>query len=76
MNAFRERAKEVGICLATLESMPTNADETKVEQLIVAIERHPTARIVVCMCEGRTVSKLFDGFKRQSLLNKYLVVGR
>lgn len=76
MNAFRERAREVGICLATSESMPTNADERKVDQLIAAIEKHPTARIIVCMCQGPSVSSIFDGFKRQKKLNRYLVVGR
>lgn len=76
MNAFRERAQEVGICFATLESMPPNADDAKFDELIEAIEKHPNARVVICMCEGRTLGKLFAGFKRKNITNEYLVVGR
>lgn len=76
MTAFRERAQEAGICFATLESMPPNAEEAKYDELIEAIEKHSNARVVVCMCEGRTVGKLFDGLKRHKIQNEYLVVGR
>lgn len=76
MNAFRERAQEAGICFATVESMPPNADDTKFDELIEAIQNHRNARVVICMCEGRTVGRLFAGFKRQNMSNEYLVVGR
>lgn len=76
MNAFRERAQEVGICFATLESVPPNADDAKFDEIIEAIQKHPNARVVVCMCEGRTVGKLFGGFKRKNITGEYLVVGR
>lgn len=76
MNAFRERAQEVGICFATLESMPPNADDTKFDELIEAIQKHSNAKVVICMCEGRTVGRLFAGLKRKNITNEYLVVGR
>lgn len=76
MNAFRERVQEVGICIATLESMPPNADDSKFDELIEAIQKHPNARVVICMCEGRTLQKLFSGLKRKNIINEYLVVGR
>lgn len=77
MNAFRERAQEVGICFATLESMPPNADDSKFDELIGAIENHRNARIIICMCEGRTVGRLFAAFRRQNINSEeFLVVGR
>jgi len=76
MTAFRERAQESGICFATLESMPPNADDTKFDELIWAIQTHRNSRVVICMCEGRTVGRLFAAFKRQNVTNEYLVVGR
>lgn len=75
MKAFRERAQEVGICFATLESMHPNADEAKFDDLIAAVQKHPRARVIVCMCEGRTVGMLFDAFKRHKVPDRYLVVG-
>lgn len=76
MNAFRTRAQEAGICFATLESMPPNADDTKFDELIGAIQSYRNARVLVCMCEGRTIGRLFAAFKRQRISNEYVVVGR
>lgn len=75
MKAFRERAQEVGICFATLESVQPNADEAKFDELIGAIQKHQRARVIVCMCEGRTLSMLFEAFKRHKVPDRYLVVG-
>ncbi|KAG9509397.1 Metabotropic glutamate receptor 5, partial [Fragariocoptes setiger] len=75
MSVFRERAQEAGICFATTESMPPNADERQFDELIGAIRKHASARVVLCLCEGRSVSNLFAGFSRANLTNEFLVIG-
>lgn len=56
--------------------MPPNADESKFDELMKTIKKHPSARVVICMCEGRTLANLFAGFKRHRIANEYLVIGR
>ncbi|XP_071495537.1 metabotropic glutamate receptor 1-like [Diadema antillarum] len=75
IQAFRAIADERGICIAVAKGIPLPATPADHDKVIDELEETPTAHVVVCFCEGGTVTALLQATRRKGKVGKYLFIG-
>nr|XP_054752817.1 metabotropic glutamate receptor 1-like [Lytechinus pictus] len=75
MQAFRALAEERGICIAASASISSGSKPSEFDKIVDTLDSAPTAHVVVCFCEGITVTKLLKATRRKDKIGKYLVIG-
>ncbi|XP_041461198.1 metabotropic glutamate receptor 1-like [Lytechinus variegatus] len=75
MQAFRALAEERGICIAASASISSGSKPSEFDKIVDTLDKAPTAHVVVCFCEGITVTKLLKATRRKDKIGKYLVIG-
>ncbi|KAL1491781.1 hypothetical protein ABEB36_012327 [Hypothenemus hampei] len=75
IQAFRELAKDVEVCIAREDSVLSNAANEVFDKVILNLKQDPNAVVVVCFCEGLTIRGLLKATKRLNLTNYFLFIG-
>ncbi|XP_017773261.1 PREDICTED: metabotropic glutamate receptor 1-like, partial [Nicrophorus vespilloides] len=75
IQAFRELAEEVDVCIAREDSVLSNAADEVFDKVILNLKQDPNALVVVCFCEGLTVRGLLQATKRLNISNHFLFIG-
>ena len=68
--------EEAGICEATADKVPNNADDQAYNQVINKLKETMNARVVICFCEGMTVRGLLRASQRKNVAGHFLFIGR
>jgi hypothetical protein len=76
MLEFQAMAEDAGLCRATEEKIKTNADNSSFDDVIDSLMETPSARVVICFCEGMTVRRLFMATERRGVAGRFLIIGR
>lgn len=76
MQAFRELAEEVDVCIAREDSVLSNAPDEVFDKVILNLRQDLSARVVVCFCEGLTVRGLLMATRRLNMSNQFIFIGR
>lgn len=78
MDEFRRRAKLKGVCEATTEVIASSskATEANYDNVINQLRKTPDARVVVCFCEGQTITGLLNATRRLGVAGELLFLGR
>jgi hypothetical protein len=76
IQAFRELAEEVDVCIAREDSILSNAPDESFDKVILNLKQDPNAFVVVCFCEGLTVRGLLKATRRLNMTNHFLFIGR
>ncbi|XP_022654020.1 metabotropic glutamate receptor 5-like isoform X3 [Varroa destructor] len=75
MEVFATRAKEAGICVATQDTLGHNAEPEEYDNLLYSLSEFPSAKVIVCFCEGFTVHHLINATARLNMTGKYVIFG-
>ncbi|XP_054722394.1 metabotropic glutamate receptor 5-like [Uloborus diversus] len=75
MDAFTKLAHEAGICIATSDSLLSHAEDFIFDQVIRNLRKYPSARVIVCFCEGMTVRGLLKAIRRLNATGEFLLIG-
>ncbi|XP_022100465.1 metabotropic glutamate receptor 1-like [Acanthaster planci] len=75
MEVFRDLATKAGICIATYGSINSNSSPDKFDKVIQNLLSTPTAQVVVCFCEGKTIHNLMSATRRLGLSGRFLFIG-
>ena len=76
MQEFSAMVAKSGICEATADEVPNNANDDAYDQVIDNLRKTENARVVVCFCEGMTVRGLLKAAQRKNALGQFLFIGR
>lgn len=78
MQYFRELAEERDICIAREDVVPSSlpADDPTFDRIINNLNQDHAANVVVCFCEGATVTGLFNATRRLNLTGRFTFIGR
>lgn len=76
MRAFKDKATEVGICIATTNSVSSSGTDEEFDKVIQNLKSRPNASVVVCFCEGLTIKALLRAMERNDAEGKFLLIGR
>ena len=76
MQEFSTMAKDFGICEATSDKVPNNADDDAYDKVIENLKKTENAKVVVCFCEGMTVRGLLKATERRNARGQFLFIGR
>lgn len=76
MEIFKSNAQEMGICIAHMESIPANGENSIFDGVVHSLMKYSNARVVACFCEGSSVKELLRAKKRLNLTTEFLLVGR
>ncbi|XP_071113517.1 metabotropic glutamate receptor 1-like [Haliotis cracherodii] len=75
MRAFKDKATEVGICIATTNSVSSSGTDEEFDKVIQNLKSRPNASVVVCFCEGLTIKALLRAMERNDAEGKFLLIG-
>ncbi|XP_038078721.1 metabotropic glutamate receptor 1-like [Patiria miniata] len=75
MEVFKDLAMKAGICIATYDSINSHSPPEKFDKVIRNLLQTPTARVVVCFCEGKTITNLMEATRRLGLSGRFLFIG-
>ncbi|XP_045107628.1 metabotropic glutamate receptor 5-like isoform X2 [Portunus trituberculatus] len=75
MMAFKKLAKENNVCPAKEESVRSDADEEAYDTVIRNLLGDQRAKVVVCFCEGLTITNLLKAVKRNNATSRFLFIG-
>ena len=65
------------ICIANGESVNSAASDDVFDEIITTMMKTPNARVIVCFCEGKTVTKLYEATMRiPKARGHFLILGR
>lgn len=76
MQAFREYANQGNICIAKEYSILSNVGDDEYDKLLTRLMEEPKTRVIVCFCEGDTVSAILKAIRRFNQTGHFLLVGR
>nr|CAI5831468.1 unnamed protein product [Callosobruchus analis] len=76
IQAFKELAEKVDVCIAREDSVLSSAPDEDFDKVVNNLRQDANANVVVCFCEGRTVSGLLRSTRRLNLTNHFLFIGR
>ena len=76
IEAFETLKDEYGICIAASEKVSITATDKDYDNVIRKLEDISTAKVVVCFCEGETVTNLLKATKRLGLSGQFVFIGR
>lgn len=76
MDAFGDLAQEAGICIASKDSVFSNAKDQAFDIVIKKLLDYPTSKVVICFCEGMTIRRLLVAIERLGVVGKFLIIGR
>ncbi|XP_064594827.1 metabotropic glutamate receptor 5-like [Liolophura sinensis] len=74
-NEFTYFLKENHICIATQGMLPKDADEARFDGVIYDLSRYDKARVILCLCDYRTVRGLLLAIKRRGMEGQFVMVG-
>ncbi|KAK8378655.1 hypothetical protein O3P69_009385 [Scylla paramamosain] len=75
MSAFKKLAEENNVCPAKEESVRSDADEEAYDSVIRSLMEDQRAKVVVCFCEGMTITNLLKAVKRNTSPSRFLFIG-
>ncbi|XP_046583358.1 metabotropic glutamate receptor 1-like [Haliotis rubra] len=75
MQAFKAKAEERGICIATTNSVSSSGTDEEFDKVIQNLKSRPNASVVVCFCEGLTIKALLKAMERNDVEGKFLFIG-
>ena len=76
MEAFDTLKDEYGICIAANEKISSTATPKEYEDVIKELQKMSTAKVVVCFCEGQTVTNLLKATRKLGVAGKFVFIGR
>ncbi|XP_050297132.1 metabotropic glutamate receptor 5-like isoform X2 [Anthonomus grandis grandis] len=75
IQAFRELAEKADVCIAKENSVLSQAADAVFDNVILNLKQDPKAVVVVCFCEGKTITGLLNATKRLDMTNYFLFIG-
>ncbi|XP_067125897.1 metabotropic glutamate receptor 1-like isoform X1 [Centruroides vittatus] len=75
IEVFIKLAQDAGICIATTDSVLSNAEDKAFDAIIRNLQKYPNARVVICFCEGMTVKGILRAAKRLNASGQFLFIG-
>ncbi|XP_033636095.1 metabotropic glutamate receptor 1-like [Asterias rubens] len=75
MEAFKTLAKKAGVCIATADSIASRSSDRKFDKVIRNLLKTDTAKVVVCFCEGETITNLLKATRRLGESGTFLFIG-
>ncbi|CAH1799891.1 unnamed protein product [Owenia fusiformis] len=76
MEAFHKKLDTLDhICAATRKQIAENAGPDEFDDVIKALLLTHTARVVICFCQGTTITKLYEAAKRRNIEGLFLFIG-
>ena len=76
MQAFREYADRGNICIAKEYSILGNSGDSEYDLLLSRLLEEQKTRVIVCFCEGETVTGILKAIRRFNKTGHFLLVGR
>ncbi|XP_023228943.1 metabotropic glutamate receptor 1-like, partial [Centruroides sculpturatus] len=75
IEVFIKLAQDAGICIATTDSVLSNAEDKAFDAIIRNLQKYPNAHVVICFCEGMTVKGILRAAKRLNASGQFLFIG-
>ncbi|XP_014670624.1 PREDICTED: metabotropic glutamate receptor 1-like [Priapulus caudatus] len=75
IEAFKNKARDEGICIATAAKVKSNDDASEFDAVIKALNSTPKARAIACFCEGSTIRGLLESTRRLNMVGYFTFIG-